>query len=43
MARPAVLASYRQTLEVLYPYIGTIPLRRLRPINMENLLAKLRK
>lgn len=28
---------------VLYPYIGTIPLRRLRPINMENLLAKLRK
>lgn len=40
---PSTLASYRRMLEVVYPYIGTIPLCRLRPITMENLLAQLRK
>ena len=40
---PSTLASYRRMLEVVFPYIGTIPLCRLRPINMENLLAELRK
>ena len=40
---PSTLASYRRMLEVVYPYIGTIPLCRLRPITMENLLVQLRK
>ena len=40
---PSTLASYRRMLEVVFPYIGAIPLCRLRPINMENLLAELRK
>ena len=40
---PSTLASYRRMLEVVFPYIGAIPLCRLRPINMENLLEELRK
>ena len=40
---PSTLASYRRMLEVVYPYIGAIPLCRLRPITMENLLLQLRK
>ena len=40
---PSTLASYRRMLEVVFPYIGAIPLCRLRPIHMENLLAELRK
>ena len=40
---PSTLAAYRRMLEVVYPYIGAIPLCRLRPITMENLLAELRK
>ena len=40
---PSTLASYRRMLEAVYPYIGAVPLCRLRPIHMENLLAELRK
>ena len=40
---PGTLASYRRMLEVVFPYIGAVPLCRLRPIHMENLLAELRK
>ena len=40
---PSTLASYCRMLEVVYPYIGAIPLCRLRPITMENLLVQLRK
>ena len=30
-------------LERVYPFIGAIPINRLRPIALENLLAELRK
>ena len=40
---PSTLASYRRMLEAVYLYIGAVPLCRLRPIHMENLLAELRK
>ena len=34
---------YRRSLETVFPEIGAIKLNRLRPIALENLLAKLRK
>lgn len=40
---PSTLASYRRMLEVVYPYIGNIPLSRLRPIALENMMVALRK
>ena len=40
---PSTLASYRRMLEVVYPYIGDIPLCKLRPLAIENLLSQLRK
>lgn len=40
---PSTLASYRRMLEVCYPYIGQIPLNRLRPMALENMLQELRK
>ncbi len=33
----------RRSLETVFPEIGAIKLNRLRPIALENLLAKLRK
>ena len=35
---PSTLASYRRQLEVVYPYIGAIPLCKLRPLAIENML-----
>ena len=40
---PSTLESYRRKLKQVYPYIGHIKLNRLRPIALENMLAKLRK
>ena len=40
---PGTLESYRRMLERMYPFIGPIPINRLRPIALENLLAELRK
>lgn len=40
---PSTLASYRRQLEVVYPYIGAIPLCKLRPLAIENMLTQLRK
>ena len=41
--RPEQLRFYRRSLETVFPEIGAIKLNRLRPIALENLLAKLRK
>ena len=40
---PSTLASYRRLLEVVYPFIGAIPLCKLRPLAIENMLSQLRK
>ena len=40
---PSTLASYRRLLEVVYPFIGAIPLCKLRPLSIENMLSQLRK
>ena len=40
---PSTLAAYRRQLEVVYPYIGAIPLCKLRPLAIENMLSQLRK
>ena len=40
---PSTLASYRRQLEVVYSYIGAIPLCKLRPLAIENMLTQLRK
>lgn len=40
---PSTLESYRRMLGRVYPFIGAIPINRLRPIALENLLAELRK
>ena len=40
---PSTLESYRRMLERVYPFIGAIPINRLRPIALENMLAELRK
>ena len=40
---PSTLASYRRQLDVVYPYIGAIPLCKLRPLAIENMLTQLRK
>ena len=40
---PSTLESYRRMLERVYPFIGAIPVNRLRPIALENMLVELRK
>ena len=40
---PGTLESYRRMLGRVYPFIGAIPINRLRPIALENMLAELRK
>ena len=40
---PSTLASYRRLLQKVYPMIGAIPLRMLRPIALENMMVELRK
>lgn len=40
---PSTLESYRRMLGRVYPFIGAIPINRLRPIALENLLVELRK
>ena len=40
---PGTISFYRRSLETVFPEIGAIKLNRLRPIALENLLAKLRK
>ena len=40
---PSTLAMYARMLEVTFQYIGTIPLSKLRPIALENMLIELRK
>ena len=40
---PGTIAFYRRSLETVFPEIGAIKLNELRPIALENLLAKLRK
>ena len=40
---PSTLASYRRMLEVVYPYIGSIKLNKLRPMALENMMLELRK
>lgn len=40
---PSTLATYRRMLQRVYPFIGTIPLNRLRPLALENMLIELRK
>ena len=39
---PSTLATYERMLDRVYPYIGKIPLSRLRPIALENMLIELR-
>lgn len=40
---PGTIASYRRMLKVCYPFIGQIPLCKLRPIALEIMLKDLRK
>jgi len=40
---PSTLAMYARMLEVTFRYIGSIPLSKLRPIALENMLIELRK
>ena len=40
---PSTLASYERMLKRIYPYIGQIPLCKLRPIALENMLNELRQ
>ena len=40
---PTTLAMYDRMLGVTYKYIGAIPLSKLRPIALENMLIELRK
>lgn len=40
---PSTLASYRRMLQVTYPFIGQIPLYKLKPMALENMLIELRK
>ena len=40
---PSTLSSYRRMLETVYPHIGQIPLCKLRPVALENMLNELRK
>ena len=40
---PSTLESYRRMLGRVYPFIGAIPINRLRPIALENMLVELRK
>ena len=40
---PSTLSSYRRMLETVYPHIGQIPLCKLRPLALENMLNELRK
>ncbi len=40
---PSTLASYRRMLERVYPFIGQIPLCKLRPIALENMMNELRQ
>lgn len=40
---PSTLESYRRMLGRVYPFIGAIPVNRLRPIALENMLVELRK
>ncbi|MBO4913996.1 MAG: hypothetical protein J5449_02215, partial [Oscillospiraceae bacterium] len=40
---PTTLAMYTRMLEVTFQYIGAIPLSKLRPIALENMLIELRK
>lgn len=40
--KPSTLAGYARQLEVVYPFIGGIPLARLRPLNLEELCGHLR-
>ncbi len=40
---PSTLASYERMLKCTYPYIGQIPLCKLRPIALENMLNELRQ
>jgi len=40
---PSTLAMYERMLEVTFQYIGAIPLSKLRPIALENMLIELRK
>lgn len=40
---PGTLASYRRMLAVCYPYIGHLPLCKLRPVALENMMNELRK
>lgn len=41
--KPSTLAGYTRQLEVVYPFIGGIPLARLRPLNLEELCEQLRR
>jgi len=40
---PGTIASYRRMLAVCYPYIGHLPLCKLRPVALENMMNELRK
>ena len=40
---PSTLAMYTRMLEVTFQYIGAIPLSKLHPIALENMLIELRK
>ena len=40
---PTTLAMYTRMLEVTFQYIGAIPLSKLRPIALENMLIELRQ
>ena len=40
---PSTLESYRRMLGRMYPFIGSVPINRLRPIALENMLVELRK
>lgn len=40
---PSTLENYRRKLKAVYPFIGQIPLCKLRPIALENMLNELRQ
>ena len=40
---PSTRASYERMLQRVYPYIGAVKIKDIRPIALENMLAELRK
>lgn len=41
--KATTLAGYRRNLEIVYPFIGGIPLAKIRPLTLEEMCEELRK